>query len=288
LEQPIFGIEHLDPDKFPNLILLEYCINSNSDPLTATLLDRLIQFIKEKWKTYKARNPSFMILETWCIGGGMEYDTSDKSLETPEGRLERLNHNSEHDGKEMWKDIKTNIKALPGMFHLNVARFYKIPYISVTDALFPAYTRHYIHHNISNIWDYNPPGCHMSFEGWKYVADKIIIPFLIEQLNNNKDDEMIANSIKKMKHHKDIRNIYDHKLLLHHPIVYDNHALEFWGTWSVPCSDKYADNYKRLFPPTAYWNHTIPPHYQHEHYGFCSYTKDTHAKGNIVIIRLQI
>ena len=206
-------------------------------------------------------------------------------METPEGRLYRLNNYKGLEDHDHWKDIKINMRGLPGMYHLNVARFYKIPYISITDALYPAFTRHYISNNITDKWDYNEPGCHLPPEGWKYVVDKIIIPFLIAQLDNDRDDAIISKEIEKHHiHNKDIRNIYDHRIRMHHPIVYETKILEYWGTWSIENSELFAFNYQKIFPATAHWNHTIPPNYKHEHYGFCSQSKDTHGKGSYKII----
>jgi hypothetical protein len=220
------------------------------------------------------------MLEAWCVGQGSEYDSSDNTLQTPEGRLHRLNNLKGFESDEFWKDVGINMRALPGMYHLNVARFYRIPYISITDALYPAFTRHYISNNITEEWEYNQPGCHLPPEGWKYVVDKIIIPFLINQLNNNRDDNIISKDIEKHHgHNKDIRNIYDHRLRMHHPSVYEARTLEYWSTWSIENSDLYAFNYRKIFPQTEYWNHTMPPNYKHKHYGFCSQYKDTHARG---------
>ena len=143
-------------------------------------------------------------------------------------------------------------------FHLNVGRFYKIPYLSITDAIYPAFTRHYIQQVMSDRWKYSQFGCHLTEIGWKYVTIKITVPFLIT-IKNNFNYQNIAKDLKNLKHNKDVRYVYDHIICMH----YDNQALEFRETWDLLVYHEryYSLRYEMFSAPTGYWNHEILPNY---------------------------
>eukprot|EP01041_Mallomonas_annulata_P006126 gene6126-12404_t len=270
---PVFGVEHLPPRKWPNLVLLEYCVNSMYGEGTSVLMDQLLNIIKDKWVRYKARVPSFLMLEIFCIGWEYHRAKTGNLSSTPQDRVHALNTH---------EPVGINLRgAGPGMYHLEVARFYHIPYISTTDAMYPAFSRHFIAHNVTEEWAYNPVGCHFSVDGHFLLVDKILGPFLREQMEPHPSDALMHKRLHAHHHHHnyELQSIYDHNLRMHHPEVYKHSVIEFWGAWAQERADLLIDNFNKTFPETEHWKHDVPPNYAHVHYCFLSTKKDSVAKG---------
>eukprot|EP01041_Mallomonas_annulata_P011884 gene11884-24898_t len=279
LELPVFGVEHLPPSKWPNLVLLEYCVNSINNADTAILMDQLINLIKDKWTRYKAQVPSFIILELFCIVGEYDHAKAANLTSTPQDRVQALN---------TYDPTGINLRgAGPGMYHISVARFYQIPYISITDAIYPAFSRHFIANDLTEEWAYNPLGCHLSIDGYNLIVDRILGPFLREQMKPHSSDALLLHH--KHSHHNhshshyELQSIYDHNLRMHHPEVYEHSVIDYWVAWHWATRHDLlaAANFVKIFPETEYWKHAIPPNYAHAHYCFLSSERNSVAKGFI-------
>ena len=68
-----------------------------------------------------------------------------------------------------------------GPLVIELMRFYRIPVISVKDALFPSFTRFIRTHDSSQKFPFAGDGVHLGDFGCNWLVENLIVPFLMEQ-----------------------------------------------------------------------------------------------------------
>lgn len=163
------AFEGLDTSKWPNVVILEFAVNFDGlESIKA--LDQLVGFMNQKYTAKELPIPSYLVFElfrvssfyNWketfhdptCNETVIEHNPNITNLQPPEGI---------HPG-----DFGFNHGSKDGMYLSMFARFYRIPLISVVDALWPSFVRYYDTHLTCSQWPFTRDGVHLSPFGANY------------------------------------------------------------------------------------------------------------------------
>ena len=88
---------------------------------------------------------------------------------------------------------------------MDMARFYGIPVLSVTDVLYPSWVRFFLTHDNQDRWPYTADGVHTSEEGCQLVAKHILMPFFLEQMAPHESDKLYEKELQFSPYPADLR-----------------------------------------------------------------------------------
>lgn len=168
-----FEFETAEPaSNWPNMVILEYGVNCHRSLSCPDEIDRLIQFLNDKWTLMGLEPPSYLIFELWCdkLSGSLK----DKE-DTPEARLVQIH--------------QFDRSIIRNPFLVDFARFNRYPMISFADAAFPAFVRHYLNSTADDYWYYTEENCHINEAGSLVAVRDMIMPFIHKQMEPKPGDQ---------------------------------------------------------------------------------------------------
>jgi len=173
----------LTKTEWPNIICIEPCLHCEvSDHWPCSyMIDNLKYFINRQYKEAGLDLPYYIFLEFftasdkyWQHRSEWLSVTSRVALPVSISRAVEL---SDHLNKRMFS------RGVPyAPFLMDMARFYGIPVLSVTDVLYPSFVRFHLTHEENERWPYTADGINTSDEGCKLIVKHILIPFFLEQM----------------------------------------------------------------------------------------------------------
>ena len=198
-----FDFEALPFKEWPNVVLLEFCVNLNQpDWYPAKELDKLVRSLNYKWRSRDLPLPEYIILELnafWYIFPGghsgkrfrMENPNMTKAV------LNRLGDSLSY-GKHPLAGFNRGCQSCAAIEQF--ARFYSYPLISWQDAAFPAFLRYLTSERYNSSvkyldWPYMWDPAHLSLHGWHFFIQRIIGPFFVEQMQPRSGGEVVPASI---------------------------------------------------------------------------------------------
>ena len=78
-----------------------------------------------------------------------------------------------------------------GMNFLELARFYRYPFLSFKDAMFPSFVRFFLTHPLHHHWPYGYDGVHFHSLGSRVLIYGILAPFFVDQLKDIPSDDRV-------------------------------------------------------------------------------------------------
>ena len=174
----LYNFENRHLSEWPNVISIEYGINSDPDYRSIESIDSIIYFLKRKYQRKNLDIPYFMFLEFHTIGYAYHDLQGRPSVFYPNYIKETENLTV----IELNPNITWLTPSSPGlnrqfargsgagMFILELARFHQAPFFSAKDALFPSFTRFFATHPVT---DKFPLGGNISSYSFR---KQIIIP----------------------------------------------------------------------------------------------------------------
>jgi hypothetical protein len=201
------------------VIFLEYATNCFPHWTCARGHDQLIHYIMEKWSQRLLPPPAFIMIEMFRID---HYQTThNENIKTVEEKIKSLSIKTV-------EDINYRLSN-GGMFMSAVARFYGIPYISLTDALYPAMTRHFLnnfevpHTGQPQPFPYYYEVGHINARGHYFLAESLILPLLLSELNRE-----IKPGSRLCKH----MYLFDHDIRIFPADAYKTKVVVgLWKSW---------------------------------------------------------
>ena len=221
-----FQFEDYENKKWPNLVILEFSMNCDIDWVCAKDTDRLIHTINNKYSFRNLELPAYMFIDINKIAHVLLPFQFNRT-NTAQDRIDRMN--SLNVGSYSF-----NKGAVARSFLMALALFYGYPMLSFGEATFPAFTRHFIAHDLDfelkmnepndfkNRWPYTADGTHLSSTGATYLADKIMRPFFINEFNKY-DPEKVPKDQK--------RSCYNFDLKMFPSDNYKMTTISHWSSW---------------------------------------------------------
>jgi hypothetical protein len=178
-------------ERWPNVIILEYAVNSRREWESVKDLEMLISFMNDKYVKRKLHLPHYIIFELLDIQsyymnwdfehGGAQFKPECDDIvieENPnmESALTPHIFDPVHGGQGFNHGDQT------GPFIGTFAKFYRYPMISIADSMWPSFVRYYQTHLNCSLWPYSHDGrMHLSEFGFHYIVDNIFIPFFVNR-----------------------------------------------------------------------------------------------------------
>lgn len=215
---------------WPNLVSLEYAINCRSKLDCPKDIHDLMFHLVNIYTKRGAIPPRFIFYEFMTISVFRDTALNNKNP----SRASRLQFISAYQGSAD-PGIYFNRGCQTCLYTTALFRFYNFPYISLVDALFPSYTRHYLNDStFDKTWEWSGDGTHLSEFGNYMVVEHILKPFyqhiMQEKVPKNTFDERNINyNIYSSNHF----NMSD--LVTMFPLPWDRfrRSVEaYWSSWS--------------------------------------------------------
>ena len=80
--------------------------------------------------------------------------------------------------------------------------------LSLTDAAWPAFTRHFINNGIDDIWPYTRDGTHLIDKGAEYLVNRIVIPFFMKEFGHS-NNKPLSQPVRRSYYDYDLKMIED-------------------------------------------------------------------------------
>ncbi len=180
--------------RWPNLITLEFSVNSNFDWGAAKNIDILIHFINMKYIKKSLAIPSYLVIDLWFAASYYDREFTEYHINATYNPFENMTLNEVNPNITMLTPTENDMRNYAGLrvfnrgspstaFITSLCRFYGYPMISTAEALFPAFTRYYAtHDSADHYFKYTRDGTHLSALGVDLLVNKMIKPFLHKQL----------------------------------------------------------------------------------------------------------
>ena len=210
---------------WPNVVSLEFAVNSENSWHHAKKLDQLIHFLSHKWEKNGLIPPNYFLIELFRIEPYYPYSTFyhwakvvyNKSMEQPDSSgAARLTPSVENPS-----DYAFNRGTLGGAVMMALARFYSFPVLSAADSMFPAFTRYYSTFANTSIWPYFEDGLHLNKMGGELFLSRVVAPFFQQALRQRDSDRLPGNK----------SSIYSFDLRMFPFGVYEGSVLASWRSW---------------------------------------------------------
>jgi hypothetical protein len=181
----IFGFEsNLPPEKWPNLITLEYSVNCPSGWDCVIALDSMINFINRKYQRRNIPLPSYLIFELFRVGSFYSKDwESTFMIEQYDPACDHIVIKNNPNITQLFPPSLSfgsdgfNRGTNNGPYFSALARFYRIPLISAADVLWPSFIRYYKTHPTCAKWPFTYDGVHISELGSLFMMNYVFRPF---------------------------------------------------------------------------------------------------------------
>ena len=224
-----FAFKKLPHDQWPNLVIIEPAINCDIKWACALDLDNLIHTLKHVYVENHLKPPAFALLELICMN--CMYGLLYRGHDTVEGRLAHMAYNDPGNYRcPPAGDVRTcpedlydvNYRGgMNGVYMLSLSRHYGFPFVSTTDAMYPAWARSYLENTVNDYW----PGIlqdntHFSSSGATIIGGRILFSMLLNALKRTD-----AYQVPKQYGYYD----YDTRLFLNKYIASIDYAI--WSSW---------------------------------------------------------
>ena len=184
-----FKFFELSTSVWPNVISIDPCLNCiYIDPLRcSSSIDNMKYFINRKYEQQGLEPPYYFFLEFFMVSMSMFHDrkylSSDRiALPLNTSKASTLIDNA--------NSAKKSRGAKYAPYMMDLARFYGIPVLSVTDVLYPSWARFFLTHAENERWPYTADGMHFGVEGCQLIAEHILKPFFLDQMMPRDSDEL--------------------------------------------------------------------------------------------------
>ena len=195
------------------MIILEFSINCQGDWECAQKTDRLIHVINEKYTFHNLEHPAYMFIDLFTAGHIVTSLLPESN--TRQGRIEHLS-------SFLPESHSFNRGTVGGAHITALARFYGYPLLSYTEAAWPAFTRHFVNNDMSNLWNYTADGTHLNGIGAEYLVNKIVIPFFMKEFGHN-NNKPLNQPVR--------RSYYDFDLKMFEDSNYKSSTIAHWSSW---------------------------------------------------------
>ena len=165
-ERRIFSFFHQPPEKWPNVIGFAYSLNcENAIWWCVVVLDNVVEFINGHYEQLNLTLPVYYYTEFfrtdvfyrphWTGNHLPEFDPLRMNISAYPNNYINTTAIKQLNPLGMEAGSHDFMRGGPsGMFFLEFCRFYRLPYISLKDALFPSFARFYTTHNETDFWPY--------------------------------------------------------------------------------------------------------------------------------------
>ena len=191
---------------------MEFSVNSKPDISYLKLFDQLVHSLGYLWQSNGLSPPAFVILDLFAIGefystkgeilrnlpqypdqlhsGGQPPTYFIDPLLEPDDTSAELAEISKFNKGATLSSRGFSRGASVSDSFVQLARFYGIPMISTIDAMFPSFTRFFVHSvdgrndHQNQMWPFSHDGIHLSKLGQTYMLEKLLMPMLEKQLQH--------------------------------------------------------------------------------------------------------
>ena len=196
-----FKFLSLDSSEWPNVICIEPCLDcATSEHLPCSLsIDNMKYFINRKYEQQGLDQPYYMFLEFFdtkeiVLSTSWNATTSPDSI----GIVSQpfyVSMNSTNKHSHAIHDRGSSYSK----YMMDLARFYGMPVLSVTDVFYPSWVRfcllvvshHYKETKRESGWPYTTTdGYHINRKGCQLVVDHILKPFFLDQMLPRESDKL--------------------------------------------------------------------------------------------------
>lgn len=243
-----YDFESWPNSSWPNIVLLEFSLNSWVGWSTALEIDNLIYLLLEKWELVGLPPPDVVFLELFSAGD--LYNTIKEKDDTRENRIKLLNSVQLSPSDANYKSVifnqaQTYIDA--------VARYYSYPVLSVRNTWWPAFSRFYIKNSVTKRWPYLFDRVHASCIGHEYIANNIILRFLLDQMIKIQPDDDSTTM-------KDELRMFPQSL-------YWN-LIKNWPLWGLAAANNtHISMFQSIIKPAVGWDFTYLDNGRHKFNG---------------------
>lgn len=247
-----YSFEHLESHRWPSIVILESAVNCDIDMSCLQAHEQITNYINHKWSIHGLQPPDYLIVE--LIKLGEFYLSFDNNKDSYASRLRHV--------------IEFDKSRLKNRYISDFARFYRIPMVSLVDALLPSIIRHFLNCPVNIQWMYCVDLMHIHPIAHQILVKDMLIPFLNEQFQKSIDNN---SSLMKINH-LDISYL--------HPDEYRG-ALKYvnvhsWSSWN---RKKTLSNILLDSPGWSFIH--LRGHHKGSHVCFGSTTKGSHGKFSI-------
>lgn len=243
-----YDFESWPKTSWPNIVIIEFSLNSWAGWSNALEIDNLIYLLIEKWELAGLPPPDIVFLELFG-SGDLYYTIQEGKDDTRENRIKLLNsvHLPPSDAKYtsvLFNQAQAYIDA--------VARYYSYPVLSVRNTWWPAFCRFYIENSVTKRWPYVSDGAHASCIGHKFIAHNIVLRFLNDQMMKIQPEEDDSNKAIKNEIRMFPRSLY-------------SSLIENWPLWGLRAvNNTHIPAFQRIIKPANGWGFTYLDNGRHK------------------------
>jgi hypothetical protein len=229
-----YAFESKAKEYWPNVVSLEFGVNIDAHGHLHELstVTSLIKFLKAKWKKVGLPPPSFFFIEIIkLISITATADPLKQWLE-----CDGYSENKYKDPEYINPNISLLSPSLPIFLQsdsdlLALARFYRYPFISLYESLWPSFVRYFSTHNVSCRYPFLRDYVHINDKGIRFLVYEHLIPFFQQQLlPKPTDNDPVATSMQYEFDH--MVDFFPPEYYKHENIFYEE------NTWNIPPPDK--------------------------------------------------
>jgi len=192
-----YPFEDDPPNRWPNIVTLEFAVNTPNQWSSAQMVDDLIFFLNAKYTEKSLPTPAYLIIELLTVRNFYPEETR-HIWEFPDLKIKPTLDSSGLNNLDTIPDFDPNDEmfnrgTMGGASIDALSRFYGYPLLSTADSLFPSFLRYYTTYSNKSMWPYSKDGIHLSVLGGDTFVDHILFPFLLSELKPRDTDELYQN-----------------------------------------------------------------------------------------------
>jgi len=201
----------LNTSEWPNVISLEPCLNCVDNDMKlaylscSIVLDNVKYFINRRYKDKGLDPPYYFFLE-FFVASDSYWGLSSRNSESESESVSvltalPLNITKAIEISDSPHDRLLYRGSMYAPYMMDMARFYGIPVLSVTDVLYPSWVRFFLTHNENERWPCSEDGYHTIIQCAKLVADHILKPFFLNQMTSRESDKVYESALHFTPYH---------------------------------------------------------------------------------------
>ena len=210
-----FQFFSLDSSEWPTVVCIEPCsaCDLDSHDPCSYFIDNTKYFINKQYEMKGIHPPYYMFLEYFAASDIyhqhlIEWRNIVDNVALPLN-VSKADVLSDHMNAKMFS------RGAPfALYLMDMARFYGIPVLSVTDVLYPSYVRFYLTHAENERWPYTSDGLLSSPLADSLVAEHVLKPFLLDQMTSRESDKLYDKNLQFSPYPVDVRMFPTDKYLL--------------------------------------------------------------------------
>ena len=185
----------LQKSDWPNVICIEPCLHCEVPDHwpCSYAIDNMKHFINRQYKEVGLDPPSYMFLEFFAdIHWQRRVEWSNGANITSSS----INQSRAKDLSDQINKRMLSRGAPYALYMMDLARFYGIPVLSVTDVLYPSWVRFFLTHAENEHWPYTADGMHFGIEGCQLITEQILKPFFLDQMMPRDSDKLYEKKLQ--------------------------------------------------------------------------------------------